>query len=230
MLRFSPVRFVLAGILFGSVLHAKPAAAQQVLYTPPPPPGSAQLRFVNATTQPLALHTAFAADFKLGTDDASRVSAYSVVPNVAHRSFAIVVESAGKPYSITVQPPPDSQVTVLITDTTGIKATSVIDEVEFNQLRTRLRFYNAAPQCKTAGLQLQPGGQSIFSDVASGAAKMRAVNPVTANLLSTCNAANGPSVQLQGLEVGRGYSLWLMAPGGVLTSFVSSDGNSLVQP
>ncbi len=214
-------------MLAGLALLASPAAAQQVLYEPPPPPGAAQVRFVNAATTPLSLRPSFGAAVTLGTQPAERVGRYSVVPAVAGKSFTIAVGSQQLPLTL----PPNSQVTVLLLpDAAGLRAQAITDEVEFNQTRSRLRFYNATPDCAGAGLAVQPAGTRVFEEVAPGEARMRAVNPVTADVQAGCASGQAPVVPLRGLEVGAGYSIWLMAPGGALTAFITADGNKPYAP
>ncbi len=213
--------------LLGLALLATPAAAQQVLYEPPPPPGAAQVRFVNGTAAPLTLRPSFGAAVTLGVVPAARIGRYSVVPAVAGKSFTLSVGSQELPLTL----PPNSQVTVLLVpDAAGLRAQAITDEVEFNQTRARLRFYNATADCPGGGLAVQPAGTRVFGDVPPGEARMRAVNPVTAEVQAACASGQAPMVPLRGLEVGAGYSIWLMAPGGALTAFITADGNKPYAP
>jgi len=213
--------------LFGLALLASPAAAQQVLYEPPPPPGAAQVRFVNAAAAPVTLRPSFGAAVTLGVAPGDRIGRYSVVPAVAGKSFTLSVGSQQLPLTL----PPNSQVTVvLVAEGAELRAQAITDEVEFNQTRSRLRFYNATPGCAGAGLAVQPAGTRVFADVPPGEARMRAVNPVTAEVQAGCASGQAPVVPLRGLEVGAGYSIWLMAPGGALTAFITADGNKPYAP
>ena len=207
-------------------LLAGPAAAQQVLYEPPPP-GAAQVRFVNAAAMPLTLRPSFGAAVTLGTAPGERVGRYAVVPAVAGKAFTLGVGAQQLPLTL----PPNSQVTVvLVPDAAGLRAQAITDEVEFNQTRARLRFYNATAACAGAGLAVQPSGTRVFGEVPPGEARMRAVNPVTAEVQAGCATGQAPVVPLRGLEVGAGYSIWLMAPGGALVAFVTADGNKPYAP
>jgi hypothetical protein len=213
--------------LLGLALLAGPAAAQQVLYEPPPPPGAAQVRFVNAAAAPVTLRPSFGAAVTLGTAPAERIGRYTVVPAVAGKSFTLSIGAQQLPLTL----PPNSQVTVvLVPDAAGLRAQAITDEVEFNQTRARLRFYNATPDCAGASLAVQPAGTRVFGEVAPGEARMRAVNPVTAEVQAGCATGQAPVVPLRNLEVGAGYSIWLMAPGGALTAFITADGNKPYAP
>lgn len=207
--------------LLGLGLAGGPALAQQVLYEPLPPRGSAQLRFVNALAEPIELRPSFARPISLGTEPAARVGRYAVVPAVAGRSFSVGL--AGRVLPLTL--PPDRQVTVvLVAGAEGPRAQVIVDEVEFNQARARLRYYNATPDCAAALLALQPAGARIFAEIPPGEARMRAVNPVAVEVQAGCATGEAPAVSLRNLEAGAGYSIWLMAPGGRLTAFVTADG------
>lgn len=203
-------------------LLAGPASAQQFLYEPPPPRGAAQVRFVNALAEPVELRPSFARPLSLGTDPAARIGRYAVVPAVAGKAFSVGIGGHALPLSL----PPDRQVTVLlVAGAEGPRAQVIADEVEFNQTRARLRFYNATSDCDAASLSVQPAGARVFAEVPPGEARMRAVNPVTAEVQAGCAAGEAPAIALRNLEVGAGYSIWLMAPGGRLTAFVTADGN-----
>lgn len=145
---------------------------------------------------------------------------------MAGKSFTLTISSGGRQQVVPLALPPDKQVTVLlVAEGALLRARAVVDEVEFNQTRARLRFYNATPDCAAAGLAVANGGPRVFSDVAPGEARMRAVNPVTAEVQAGCATGQAPAFALRNLEIGAGYSLWLMAPAGTLAAFVTADGN-----
>jgi hypothetical protein len=218
-------RALLALPLLGAAL-APPATAQQVLYEPPPPPGAAQVRFFNALPGTTTVRPDFAAALTLGTEPAQRISRYTVVPAVAGKSFSLTISSGGRQQVLPLALEPNKQVTVLLlAQGPLLRARAVVDEVEFNQTRARLRFYNATPDCNDAALVVANGGPRVFGEVPAGEARMRAVNPVVAEVQAGCAAGQAPVFPLRNLEVGAGYSIWLMAPAGALAAFVTADGN-----
>jgi len=222
---------VAAALALAASVWALPAQAQQLLYTPPPPRGSAQVRFVNGTGTPLVVTSGVIPAASLGVATTDRVGSYATIPAVAGRNFPISVTAGTDVATLTLSFPADHQISVILSgDPKSLHADTITDEVEFNQVRSRLRFYNGAARCAVAGLVLKPGGQAVFADVKPGETRMRAVNPVIADVSASCGDEAGPDLKLEGMEVGRGYSVWLLAPQGKLMAFLSSDGNSLFQP
>ena len=119
---------------------------------------------------------------------------------------------------------PDSFNTVLVEESAGKLSTVLVkDGAEFNQARARLSFYNATPGCAAAALALAPAGTAVFADVAAGAVKTRSVNPVKAMVRATCTGSAAEDVMLDNMEAGGSYSVWLMAPGGKATTFITRD-------
>jgi hypothetical protein len=215
-------------LLLTTALQAVPVDAQQLLYAPPPPRGSAQVRVINGTAASLTLQPNFSGSLKLGTGTLDRVSSYQTVPDVTGRTYTITSDKFG---TVNVTLAHDHQISIILTVTDKVlHAYTISDDVEFNQVRSRLRFYNGAAECTFADLQLRPGLQAIFSNVKAGEEQMRAVNPVEATVSTRCGSKTGPDVSLSGMQVGRGYSLWLLAPGDELIAFVTPDGNSLYMP
>jgi hypothetical protein len=206
------------------MLVAGPAMGQEALYGAQPPPGSAFVRFVNTTGAPVDVRPAFLASSSLGVASTARVSAYAVVEKVAGRTLSLEVREAGQSAKATLSVAADSFNTVLVEDDGGKLATVLIkDGAEFNQARARLSFYNATPACAAAALALVPAGTAVFSDVAPGAVKTRSVNPVKAMVRATCTGQAAEDVMLENMEAGGSYSVWLMAPGGKATTFITRD-------
>jgi hypothetical protein len=202
------------------------AQAQQVLYEPLPPRGSAYVRFVNALGAEVALRPDFLPAQGLGTNAAQRISGYAVVERVAGRVLGLEASAAGQTGRGTLRAEPGSFVTVLVrpaANGSGIDIVPVVDQSEFNQLRSRLSFYNATPACAAGTLALAPEGPVVFGDVAPGTVKQRSVNPVTAQLRAACTGQTAPQFALEGLEAGGMYSIWLMLPGDAPIAFVTRD-------
>ena len=206
---------------------AWPVAAQQVLYEPLPPAGSAYLRIVNATAEPLAIRPGAT----LGTEPAQRVSPYTVQEAVADRPVELALTAVTARGEANLRLEAGSFNTlIVVADGTTLRALPVVDQTQFNQTRARLTFYNATPGCAAAGLALDPEGQSVFADVAPGAARMRSVNPVSAQVRVACGATRGAPFPLGTMEAGGKYSVWIMAPRGQppgpLIGFISRDATT----
>jgi hypothetical protein len=202
-----------------------PAMGQEALYGAQPPPGSAFVRFANATGTTVEVRPSFLAASTLGTDTASRISAYGVVPTVAGKSLALTINAGGHSAQTTLKVAPDSFTTVLVRETSPgqFTAVAVTDGAEFNQARARLSFYNASQACPAASLALAPVGTAVFSDVAPGAVKTRSVNPVKAMVRASCTGQTAEDVMLDHMEIGGSYSVWLMLPGGKPATFITRD-------
>ena len=213
------------------LLAGAPAAAQNQVYDPLPPPGSAYVRFVNAVDAELALRPDFLPSRKLGTAPAQRVSAYFVVEKVTGRTLGLDAEAGQHRGHATFHAEPGSFVTVIVQQPDGpgpgavsaLGAVTVVERTDFNQSRARLAFYNATPACADASLVLDPDGPAVFQGVAPGSARVRTVNPVTAQVRAACNGTAAPVFSLEGLEAGGMYSVWLMLPGGKPVAFLGRD-------
>jgi hypothetical protein len=221
-------KFRLMGLLgVASLLStlAFDAQAQESLYGPQPPKGSAYVRIVNALGQPIELKPDFRSALKLGIKSEDRISSYDVVESVAGKALKLSFTVGGKPVSGSAQAEPDGFLTILIEPdaAAGAKMVGVTDLSSFNQNRTRLSFYNAIPGCDGGQLTLVPGGQAVFADVAAGASKARAVNPVTTQIAASCALGAAAPVQLEGLEAGGMVSVYLLSDGSKPTSFVAKD-------
>ncbi len=200
---------------------AASARAQQFLYDPEPPPGSAFLRLVNATPEELAVRPDFTAARTLGTTPATRVSPYIVVEGVAGREARL--EFGTGRTSLRLEPGGFTTLLLLRRGNT-LLAEALRDESGFNQMRARLTFYNATPDCADGRLALHPGGQAVFEGLAPSRGRSRTVNPAAAQLQASCEAGPSPPFALEGLEAGGMYSIWLMRPGaGTPISFMTRD-------
>ncbi|MBP0444031.1 alginate O-acetyltransferase AlgF [Roseomonas sp. SSH11] len=223
---------ILGLLLAGVAITAMPAAAQNApsqaqVYDPQPPPDSAYVRFVNGLGEEVAVRPGFMPPLRLGTGTQDRVTPYSVAEKVGTRELTIEASAQGRNARITLRAASGSFNTVLLhrAPDGSITGTPVVDLADFNRARAKLSFYNLAPNCGTASLQIAPPGPSVFDQVAFGTAKSRSVNPVTAQLLAGCGeGASAPNFPLENTEAGGMYSIWLMRPDGqALTSFVTRD-------
>ena len=206
---------------------AAPVAAQQVLYEPLPPAGSAYLRIVNAMAEPLAIRPAAIGQATLGIEPAQRISPYVVPESVAERPVELVFVAGAAAGGITLQLEAGSFNTVIVApDGQGLRAMPIVDQTQFNQTRARLAFYNATTGCAAASLALEPEGQVVFGDVPAGAARMRSVNPVTAQVRAGCGAQRGSDFALGAMQAGGQYSVWMIAPRGQPIGFITRDATT----
>ena len=183
-------------LIIGLVL---PAVAQQVLYDPLPPKGSAYLRVINAGATPLSVD-----GVTLGTGTADRVGPYRVMQNVAAGRNAISLGGQSVPLRLAEA----SYTTLLVMP--GGEEKAVTDETEFNQVRAKLTFYNAAAGCPAASVSLGAEGPKVFDAVPPGEGRTRAVNPVNAQLAARCGEQAPSLFDLSGLQAGARVSIVLL--------------------
>lgn len=205
---------------------AAPANAQVLLYENRLPDGYAYVRFVNTLPNSLTVKPeGFGDPVTLGVEDAGRVSSYYTVEKVADRSLSVDLSAGSTSGHASFDLKPGGFNTVLIgKDGTAAVAKVVTDQAEINQTRARLAFYNAVPECATAGLQLDPGGTSVFSGVTPGSMRGRSVNPAAnAHVRAGCGATRTTPINLGQLSAGGQYSVWFMAPSGTPVAFMSEN-------
>lgn len=190
------------------------ALAQGQVYEPAPPRGSAFVRIVNTLPAAVQVRPDFLPAQTLGTQPQQRVTAYTVVENVANRTLRLEVAEGARRGQGSFRATADGFVTVLIhRGADGNPAvTALPEDTDFNRARARLAFYNALPDCPAGALQLHPGGQAVVGDVPALGTRARSVNPVTAEVRAACGARASAPFALQGLEAGGMYSIW-MIPG-----------------
>jgi hypothetical protein len=231
MIRALMIRALMLAALLAAAW--RPAAAQQVLYTPVPPKGSAYIRFANGLDGPARLAPDFLPAQLLGANGADRVTPYAVVQNVQGRTLGLRIRNGLRVRYASFSVPPGGFVTVILAPfgATGIAATPVTDKTAFNQTRAHLAFYNATPACPAASVKLLPSEATVFDAVPPGAAATRSVNPVQATVVAACGMLQAPPVALDQLQAGGMYSLWLIAPKlGQTLSFLSHDSTLPWQP
>jgi hypothetical protein len=211
------MRFPFIGLLAFLAVGAAPASpalAQGQVYEPAPPQGSAYVRIVNTLPGEVQIQPDFLPAQRLGTEPAQRVMAYTVVENVAGRALRLDVIEGQRRGQGSLSVAPGAFVTVIIHRGAGGNPaiTAVSEDTDFNRARARLAFYNALPDCPAAAVQLQPGGQAVFSDIPALQGRARSVNPVAAQVRTSCGARASAAFALDGLEPGGMYSIW-MIPG-----------------
>ncbi|MBS7809927.1 ABC transporter permease [Roseococcus pinisoli] len=206
------------------------AQAQSQVYDPVPPRGSAYLRLVNGLGGEVQARPDFLPAQRLGTEPAQRIMAYTAVENVAGRTLRLEFQEGQHRGNATLRVEPGSFNTVLLHRTAdGIGATAVVDTADFNQTRSRIAFYNALPDCPAASLALLPSGPAIFEGVAALGTRARSVNPVTARVGASCGDRAAAPIELQGLEAGGMYSIWLMGSGSDVRGFMTRDTTARYQ-
>lgn len=206
------------------------ARAQGQVYEPAPPPGSAYVRLVNTLPAEVAVRPDFLPPQRLGVAlPHQRVTAYTVVENVAGRTLRLELTEGPRRGTGTLTLAPGSFVTVLVHRGPGGNpaVTALVEDTDFNRARARIAFYNALPDCPAAGLLLLPGGQAVFSDVPALQNRARSVNPVQAQVRAACGERASPEFGLHGLEAGGMYSIWLVpGPGAAPLAFLLRDSTA----
>jgi hypothetical protein len=217
------LRAALAALVLA--IPGAPARAQAPqLYELRLPDGYALVRYVNGTELALSLRSDFDLPRQLGTDNAARVTPFHVVERVEGRQLEMDVAGPGLATRLAFTARPNTFNTVLfLREGNALVARAVEDTTEFNQLRARLTFYNAALGCGTATLALDPGNRAVVADVGAAAMRARTVAPAAARVATSCAGARVGPLDLGRLEAGQLVSVWLMAPGGTPVLFTSRD-------
>ncbi|MBU8536534.1 ABC transporter permease [Falsiroseomonas tokyonensis] len=212
-------------LLLAALALTSPARAQApMLYELRLPDGFALIRYANGLEAATSLRSEFDLPRELGTEDAARVSRYFVVENAAGRELELRIASGGATASASFRVNPNTFNTVLLLREGGrIVARHIEDSTEYNRLRARLTFYNAAPGCAAATLALDPSGRPVIPDLAFPGMQARTITPAAAKLRVQCGADRVGPLDLGRLEAGQLASLWLMAPGGRPVFFTSRD-------
>lgn len=199
------IALALAALLSGTALplvaQAEGAFAQ--LYAPRPPAGSSFVRLLNPGESIIKVKLANGPEQEIGPKQ--RATSYAIVKGDQDIDIAI----DGKPAS-KIRVWPDTFNTLV---PTGDKAQpyQVLDDSNGNQdaLKAEIRVYNFAKDCAAGSLAVANNGPALFSDVAPGTSKARAINPVTASLTASCGQASSTAWALPQLQPGDHYSLFL---------------------
>jgi hypothetical protein len=210
------------------MLATRSASAQQALYDPLPPKGSAYVRFFNALSQPVTVRPEFSQALSLGTAGAQRIGPYTVVENVEGRSVTVPMQVGDGQSSVTLGLHSGSFNTVLwLPGGAGPHGVVLQDESQFNQLRSKLTFYNATTDCPAASLTITPDGPAVFQNVPVAEARMRAVNPVEASLRASCGGKSTRPFDLKGLREGGRSSIWLIMTNDGPQAFFTQDATTV---
>lgn len=200
-----------------SAVHAQP-----LLYAQRLPEGTVYIRLASALAAPATVTTDFAGPVTLGNADASRISPYFVAGTAGGKTVTMQVATGGKTSATSIQPKSGTFITVVLAEKAGsVSAAIVTDHPEYNQLRARLSFYNAADDCAAASLS--EGGKPVISNVAANAVQARSINPVAATVTAACGSDKLKPLDLGKLNEGGLYSVWLMKPGGQPVAFMAHD-------
>lgn len=202
------VAVVLLGIDggLGGVAHAEGVLAQ--LYAAKPPPGTSFVRVVNPASSALRV--------KIGTGPEQTLSGEKIAS-----TYAIV--KGGTPFSIQINGKPVAFMqmkaetfTTLVPQTDGktVRFVSVDDSGNSQDaLKAELRFYNLGAGCSAGSLQVAPSGPQLFGNVAPQDAASRSINPVSAQVQTSCGTASSTPLTLPSLQPGDHYSLFLTGSG-----------------
>ena len=202
---------------FPLILAALPAAAQQVaegrlaqLYAPRPPAGSAFVRVINPGANTLKVGIANGSDQVIGAS--ARATRYAIV-------------EGGKPFEVRVDGRVHSHPQVAAGSFTSLVLDANSAErpwkdlndgaASSDALKAQIRFYNLAPACGQGQLALAGNGPVVFSAVPAGSSSIRAINPVRAQLVPSCDGKAGAAFELPALQPGDHYSLFLVAEKGM---------------
>jgi len=213
-------------LLLALLLLAPVAARAQapMLYKQRLPDGWGLLRYANTLAQATALRSDFDLPRNLGTEGAARITPYHVIENVEGKTLEMQLTSGTTTTRLRFTLRPNTFNTLLLLrEGDTVVARVIQDTTEFNQIRARLTFYNAAPGCGATTLALDPGGQAVLSDVADGGMRARTVAPAAARVRATCSGARVGPLDLGRLEAGQLVSVWMMSPAGTPILFRSTD-------
>ncbi|MBU8543270.1 MULTISPECIES: ABC transporter permease [Roseomonadaceae] len=216
---------LLLAALAAPLAAAPPVQAQApMLYELRLPDGFALIRYANGLDGPASLRSDFDLPRELGTEDAARISHYFVVENAAGKTLDLRITHAGAttahPFRVNAN---TFNTVLLMREGNQVVARLLEDTTEYNRLRARLTFYNAAPNCPTATLALDPSGRAVIPNVPVPGMQARTVAPAAARLRAQCGAQRVGPLDLGRLEAGQIASLWLMSPGGRTILFTSRD-------
>lgn len=213
-----------ASLLIACVYISVAAAAEPQLYETGPTEESSYVRFVNATDSSLVI-TSSGNNINLSTRDDGRVSHFFTIKagvkltataQINGRKMAVDV--VGKPWeyiSVVMLPKGASQVKIAL-----IRETPT----DFNAMRTSLALFNLDSTC--GGAVMQGGAQnvSILDNVKPLSVQRRLVNPVKLSAKVGCGT-QGVAIDMNQLEAGGRYSVFLMAPEKAQRAFFVRDSN-----
>lgn len=211
MKHIASLRGVAVAVLGGWVGLTSLAQAEGVLaqlYAARPPAGTAFVRIVNPATSALRVKIAAGAEQTLSGDKIA--STYAIVKGDTPFSIHINGKAAAS-----MQMKPDT-FTTLVPQMDGKAVRWVeIDDSGNNQdaLKAELRFYNLGNGCAAGSLQVAPTGPQLFGNVQPQGVASRSINPVKAQVQTSCGSASSAPLTLPSLQPGDHYSLFLTGTG-----------------
>ena len=205
-------------------------AADTALYETGPAEDSSFLRFVNGTEADLNVGAAGsgAAGSGAATADAPPSGERGAVLAPADPATGFMPVRAGTPMSGTFSQAgtrvpvkatvaPGEFVTVIATlDAKGALQARTIKEQpdDFNALKASIAFYNVAPRCKAASLQVAGRSTLLFENVADGQSARRSINPIKLSVQLVCDGEpSGAPLSMDALLAGERYTV-IGVPGG----------------
>jgi alginate O-acetyltransferase complex protein AlgF len=183
---------------------AQAASEIAQLYAPKLPEGSAWVRVVNPADD--------AVQVSVDNQASVALSAQSVVAS----SFQAV--DSRRPLHITVNGrelkglnvPKSAWVTVILDSDLAAAPQVVIDPpLRGKDLRAELNVYNLSVGCDKAEIKLV-NGFSVFSQLPLKGQAQRAINPVRATLVASCDQSASLPLKLEPFKAGDRYSLFLV--------------------
>ncbi|MDQ2140379.1 alginate O-acetyltransferase AlgF [Alcaligenaceae bacterium B3P038] len=192
-------------VLVGAAAHA----AETQLYDTGPSEDASFVRFVNGTTQPVAL----AANGKQATVTLDAVKpATDYIPVKANSAISgTLTQSSSPAANVSLKVAPGAFSTVIALNQAGALSTLIVSETpdDFNSMKASLAFYAADSTCTNAGLNAAGRDVAIFSQVEQGSLKRRSINPVKLAVQLICGGQpRGLALDLGELEAGQRYSVF----------------------
>jgi hypothetical protein len=210
--------------LVAALLAPVADAADIPLYPTGPAEDSSFVRFVNTGSTAMSLEAA-GSKAQIVLPPAKPASDFQ--PVAANKPLVGAFTSGGQRAPIDVTVKPGEFVTVFgLVSAKGELSTKVVRELpeDFNALRASLAFYNLDGGCAQAGLKAAGRDVDVFTDVATGTAKRRFVNPVALSVQLVCaGKPQGAPLALGTLAPGQRYSVFAVPATGGTRAFVTND-------
>lgn len=204
MNRFNFHLSVLVSLMVASPAFAqKPVIAQ--LYPGAPPEGSSFVRVVNPSADPVRLNIAGTEEQHPISEATNIATNYKVINPV--RPLAVMVDGKPVPGLIKIEP---NQTVTLVLKRTGdvLSLTPILDSMQGrNALKADLRVYNLASGCVANILANKE--VKVFSDVPTGSALRRSINPIAVEFFANCGGKASAGLVPPQLQAGSRFSLFV---------------------
>ncbi len=214
-----------AFILFFSLAAAY---AETELYETGPGEESSYIRFVNGTERDISIISSNGSSkIELSAKAEGRVSRFfaakagsKVSATVQAGAHKVPVDVVGKPWeyiTIAVLPNGAAQVTASqVKETPG----------DFNAMRASLALFNLDAKCTGAAMKGGAQSATILSDVKPSTVQRRLVNPVKLKVLLACAGQSAETtVDMEQLQAGERYSIFLLSLKNARLAFFARDAN-----